>query len=262
MIQLRRFCNIDGKIPIMYMFKRIILLIICGCIIIYGFVIDVEHIEYPNKISVYMDDITGVYIKNIDCGTLWQGTADSASTIVDKSEIKKFISIMTDNKNFLFLKNKQPIDARTSYSYYMNGHFNCLCFDAVGYMQRNDSLFKSSEEVKKYLLDNKRICGPVNYKGLYFSVSGIVKGQDTKLPIRGDTVRIIGSDSSSTFTITDSNGKYEFDSTFVKPHTAYIIYCFESNTFPSDNTSKVAISTVGQKKSKDFVKNLFYPSKK
>lgn len=56
-----------------------------------------------------------------------------------------------------------------------------------------------------------------------FTLKGKVTDNQTKEPIAGTTVKLVGSDNSSLVTETDSLGNYFFDWTKINPNTSYIV---------------------------------------
>jgi hypothetical protein len=53
--------------------------------------------------------------------------------------------------------------------------------------------------------------GDVQPDSLFFIVEGTVNDEETKILLEGSKVKLIGTDGSSTETLTDSNGYYSFD---------------------------------------------------
>jgi peptidoglycan-associated lipoprotein len=86
---------------------------------------------------------------------------------------------------------------------------------------------------------------------------GVVRDVDTKAPIAGAKVKLIGSDGSTVELTTDANGVYKFDKNgteqYVKPNVTYQIYASMDKFFNSD---KMRFTTVGDEVSKTFEQSL------
>ena len=98
---------------------------------------------------------------------------------------------------------------------------------------------------------------------IYFSISGIVYDDSTKLPISGAAVRVEGSDGNIYIDTTDTKGYYMFDKTQIFENNTYQIYVSKEGYF----NEKGIETTVGLDRSKDlvhdfylalFIKNLLY----
>lgn len=89
------------------------------------------------------------------------------------------------------------------------------------------------------------------------SVAGVVKDLETKEPIIGAVVKLIGSDGSSVETKTDATGNYRFDFTpdgkrYVNPNVSYTI----SGAMEKHLSDSKDFTTVGVEVATDFSKDL------
>jgi peptidoglycan-associated lipoprotein len=82
-----------------------------------------------------------------------------------------------------------------------------------------------------------------------FTLSGIVKDDNTLQFIPGAVVKLTGSNGTSVETRTDAQGHYGFNKVQIKPNTTYDLICLKSNYF----NKKAKETTVGLESSKDFI---------
>jgi|GEM_PF-3358367 hypothetical protein len=107
------------------------------------------------------------------------------------------------------------------------------------------------------LINQNRKAEKQEYGRPWYSISGMVIYKDTRLPAKGDSVKMIGSDGSIKYSVTDFNGRYSFDSTKVRSQTSYIIYGSDSRIKSEwGDSAKTYVSTVGDNPSKKFIRNL------
>ncbi|GAB4318544.1 MAG: OmpA family protein [Bacteroidales bacterium] len=83
---------------------------------------------------------------------------------------------------------------------------------------------------------------------LEFTISGVVKDDNTLQFIDGAEVKMVGSDGSSVIATTNSVGFYEFGKDQVRPNTTYELTVSKDNYF----TASASETTVGLEQSKDF----------
>jgi hypothetical protein len=204
--------------------------------------------KFPSSIKrhcLYLQACFGYKVAN--CITI--NNLGEVSEMTDTVQIRKLISVMGNNKNFSYYRNTDtPLDIRTSYTYNFNESIITLCFDARGNMERNDSTFKTNENVRQVLYDDGRLefWRDINdsvYKGTHYSIQGVVTNQDTQLPIAGAIVKKVGSDGSADSVKTNTDGSYSFDSKMVKSVTSYILWVTAIEQGYNE-PHKVAISTV------------------
>jgi hypothetical protein len=93
-----------------------------------------------------------------------------------------------------------------------------------------------------------------------FSLHGTVIDKDTKKPVKGVDVNLIGPDGFNHVKASDTNGYYYFGPGYFKPNTSYIIdiYTYDVKNLNSGSYEAVPLDTLntsGYKSSKDFVKN-------
>jgi len=82
-----------------------------------------------------------------------------------------------------------------------------------------------------------------------FTLSGVVKDENTLQFIQGAVVKMTGSNGTSVESRTDAQGRYTFNKVQVKPNTTYELICLKENYF----NKKAKETTVGLESSKDFV---------
>ncbi len=82
-----------------------------------------------------------------------------------------------------------------------------------------------------------------------FTLSGVVKDDNTLQFIQGAVVKMTGSNGTSVESRTDAQGRYTFNKVQVKPNTTYELICLKDNYF----NKKAKETTVGLESSKDFV---------
>ncbi|MEA3505004.1 MAG: OmpA family protein, partial [Bacteroidota bacterium] len=87
---------------------------------------------------------------------------------------------------------------------------------------------------------------------LEFTLSGIVKNENSLQFVEKADVKLIGSDGSSVKAITDPKGFFSFSQSQIKPNTSYEIVIEKENYF----NKKATESTVGIEKSQEIVRNL------
>lgn len=89
---------------------------------------------------------------------------------------------------------------------------------------------------------------------LVFALKGVVYDKDSKVPVPGAEIKVVGSDGSSYQQQTDDNGSFDFeqngDARYIKPDVTYSIEV----TKPQYLVAKDQISTVGLKESTTFAK--------
>ncbi|MGP8214007.1 MAG: carboxypeptidase regulatory-like domain-containing protein [Bacteroidia bacterium] len=117
-------------------------------------------------------------------------------------------------------------------------------------MQRNDSVFNSNEDVRKYLSDHGRLInwtkGYEDYSKGNCLISGTVIDKLTKIPLKGITVKITGTNQVVDSVKTDDSGYYFFDSTLVKPNNQYIVTIDgRRQGYYTNKYDKYIISTLG-----------------
>ncbi|MDI3479086.1 MAG: hypothetical protein PWQ43_1094 [Rikenellaceae bacterium] len=88
---------------------------------------------------------------------------------------------------------------------------------------------------------------------IYFSISGIVYDDSTKLPISGAAIRVEGSDGNIYIDTTDDKGYYMFDKTQIFENNTYQIYVSKEGYF----NEKGIETTVGLDRSKDLVHDFY-----
>lgn len=81
-----------------------------------------------------------------------------------------------------------------------------------------------------------------------FTLSGVVKDDNTLQFIPGAIVKLTGSNGTSVESRTDAQGRYSFNKAQVKPNTTYELICLKPNYF----NKKAKETTVGLESSKDF----------
>jgi peptidoglycan-associated lipoprotein len=82
-----------------------------------------------------------------------------------------------------------------------------------------------------------------------FTLSGVVKDENTLQFIQGAVVKMTGSNGTSVESRTDAQGRYSFNKVQVKANTTYELICLKDNYF----NKKAKETTVGLESSKDFV---------
>ena len=82
-----------------------------------------------------------------------------------------------------------------------------------------------------------------------FTLSGVVKDDNTLQFIQGAVVKLTGSNGTSVEAKTDAKGFYSFGKSQIKPNTTYEIICLKNGYF----NKKAKETTVGLESSKDFV---------
>jgi len=81
-----------------------------------------------------------------------------------------------------------------------------------------------------------------------FTLSGVVKDENTLQFIQGAVVKMTGSNGTSVESRTDAQGHYSFNKAQVKANTTYELICLKDNYF----NKKAKETTVGLESSKDF----------
>jgi len=81
-----------------------------------------------------------------------------------------------------------------------------------------------------------------------FTLSGVVKDDNTLQVIPGAVVKMTGSNGTSVEARTDAQGRYSFNKAQLKPNTTYELICIKPNYF----NKKAKETTVGLESSKDF----------
>jgi hypothetical protein len=144
--------------------------------------------QYPDNVLMYSMDLLTLTNVAVRCGDLhaqkYEGHFLHFTEITDKNEIRKFISIFENKNNFNYRKDWYPPDVRTTFEYFNNGKWNWVCFDNDGRcMERNDTVFETSKEVRKYLLSKNRMIQ--SYKDLNPGHSGTGPYPDStyKIPL-------------------------------------------------------------------------------
>ena len=84
-----------------------------------------------------------------------------------------------------------------------------------------------------------------------FTLSGVVKDDNTLQFIQGAVVKLTGSNGTSVEARTDAKGFYSFSKSQIKPNTTYELICLKANYF----NKKAKETTVGLESSKDFTIN-------
>jgi len=82
-----------------------------------------------------------------------------------------------------------------------------------------------------------------------FTLSGVVKDDNTLQFIQGAVVKLTGSNGTSVEAKTDAKGFYSFGKSQIKPNTTYELICLKNGYF----NKKAKETTVGLESSKDFV---------
>jgi peptidoglycan-associated lipoprotein len=82
-----------------------------------------------------------------------------------------------------------------------------------------------------------------------FTLSGVVKDDNTLQFIQGAVIKLTGSNGTSVEAKTDAKGFYSFGKTQIKPNTTYELICLKNSYF----NKKAKETTVGLESSKDFV---------
>ena len=91
-----------------------------------------------------------------------------------------------------------------------------------------------------------------NLPKLNLTISGIITDQKTKQIIPGATIDIIGSDGSTSQTVTDNSGRYLFDKDFIQENVSYS-FSVSSEGYLSTNFTQ---STIGVKESVNMVQDI------
>lgn len=140
-------------------------------------------LKYPDKIIVHTLPLNAKYLVAVSCNNICDGSGEDMqyNEITDTMEIRIFLNLIGNRKNFTFAKGFKSIDARTSFTYLYNGKMNCICFSKNGLMQKNDSTFNSSKEIRKYLLAHSRL--ETRYKDLNPGHNGDVTYPDSSYHI-------------------------------------------------------------------------------
>lgn len=81
-----------------------------------------------------------------------------------------------------------------------------------------------------------------------FTLSGVVKDENTLQFIQGAVVKMTGSNGTTVESRTDAQGRYTFNKVQVKANTTYELICLKDNYF----NKKAKETTVGLESSKDF----------
>ncbi len=84
-----------------------------------------------------------------------------------------------------------------------------------------------------------------------FTLSGLVKDDNTLQFIQGAVIKLTGSNGTSVEARTDAKGFYSFSKSQIKPNTTYELICLKANYF----NKKAKETTVGLESSKDFTIN-------
>ncbi len=84
-----------------------------------------------------------------------------------------------------------------------------------------------------------------------FTLSGVVKDDNTLQFIQGAVIKLTGSNGTSVEARTDAKGFYSFSKSQIKPNTTYELICLKANYF----NKKAKETTVGLESSKDFTIN-------
>jgi len=82
-----------------------------------------------------------------------------------------------------------------------------------------------------------------------FTLSGVVKDENTLQFIQGAVVKMTGSNGTSVESRTDAQGRYSFNKVQVRANTTYELICLKDNYF----NKKAKETTVGLESSKDFI---------
>lgn len=121
-------------------------------------------------------------------------------------------------------------------------------------------VFNRNEEEEGFFTSGRKMNGLERARGgddiyhfvippLVFTLSGVVKDDNSLQFLEGAEVRMVGSDGSSIVTQTNSIGRYEFSKEQILPRTTYELTISKENYFSTTGSE----TTVGVEKSKDFV---------
>ncbi len=121
-------------------------------------------------------------------------------------------------------------------------------------------VFNRSQEEEGFFTSGRKMNGLERARGgddiyhfvippLEFTLSGVVKDDNSLQFIEDAEVRMVGSDGSSIVTKTNSIGRYEFSKDQIQPKTTYELTISKENYFSTTGSE----TTVGVEKSKDFV---------
>ena len=113
------------------------------------------------------------------------------------------------------------------------------------------------EEEKGYLSSNRLGSKgddiyQFNLPTLNLTLSGVITDLKTKQIITGATIYIVGSDSSTSQTITDNSGRYFFDKDFIKENISYDL----TVTCEGYLSTNLTQSTIGVKESVNMVEDI------